>query len=77
MDEQIVTVPAPEPDHVEDTVYTNSRLHVSLRGVITSLVVLTVCAMSIYGVEIKEPLYTIASMAIGWYFGRVPQKKLT
>lgn len=70
-------VPQDAPDHLEDTIFTGRRIHIGLRGIITTLVVLTVCIMSFSAREIKEPLYTIASMAIGWYFGRVPNKKLT
>lgn len=70
-------IPDPEPDHVEDTVLTTDKLHISVRGMIVCLVVLTVCFMSVYGLEVKEPLYTLSAMTVGWYFGRVPNKRLT
>lgn len=64
-------------EHIEDTAITTRHLHVSLRGVLATLVVLTVCFMSLYGLEVKEPLYTLSAMTVGWYFGRQPQKKMT
>lgn len=67
----------PDHEHIEDTAITTEHLHISLRGVIAVLVVLTVCFMSLYGLEVKEPLYTLSAMTVGWYFGRQPQKKLT
>ena len=42
---------------------------ISIRGFITLLVVFTVCAMSATQLEIKEPLYTLAGLTIGYYFG--------
>jgi len=48
-------------------------LKVSVRGWITLIVVATVCGMSIFAIEVKEPLYTMAGMCLGWYFG---QKKI-
>ena len=43
---------------------------VSLRGLITLMVVGTVCAMSVWGLEVKEPLYTLVGLCIGYYFGQ-------
>lgn len=43
---------------------------VSLRGWIALGVVLTVCAMSVLMIEVKEPLYTLAGLIVGFYFGQ-------
>lgn len=43
---------------------------ISIRGVVVVLLVLTTCAMSAAGLEVKEPLYTLVASAVGWYFGQ-------
>ncbi len=49
----------------------NSKiLGVSLRGWIAVLITATVCIMSAFTIEVKEPLYTLAGLAIGFYFGQ-------
>lgn len=45
-------------------------LGVSMRGWLAFLIVWTVCSMSSSGITVKEPLYTLASMAVGFYFGQ-------
>lgn len=47
---------------------------VSLRGWIALIVVLTVCIMSGLTIEIKEPLYTLAGLIVGFYFGQNQKK---
>lgn len=47
---------------------------VSLRGWIALIVVLTVCVMSGLAIEIKEPLYTLAGLIVGFYFGQNQKK---
>lgn len=44
--------------------------NVSLRGWITLLIVVTVCLMSFLAREVTEPLYTLAGLAVGYYFGQ-------
>jgi len=44
-------------------------LGVSLRGWIALIIVYTVCLMSIYSNEVREPLYTLCTTAVGFYFG--------
>ena len=56
----------------------NSRvLNISLRGWIALLITATVCTMSVIGRDVKEPLYTLAGMVIGFYFANAQQKKTT
>ena len=45
---------------------------ISVRGWIAIIVVLTVCAMSVGKIEVKEPLYTLAGLVVGFYFGQNP-----
>lgn len=47
---------------------------VSIRGWIVMVVILTVCAMSLGGIEVIEPLYTIAISAVSFYFGQNAQQ---
>lgn len=49
--------------------------NVSLRGLIALLVILTVCIMSLLVIEVKEPLYTLAGLVIGFYFGQNQKPK--
>jgi len=43
---------------------------VSTRGWIAVIIVTTVCILSGFRIEIKEPLYGMALLSIGWYFGQ-------
>jgi hypothetical protein len=45
-------------------------LGVSVRGWIASIIIVTVCAMSVMRIDIAEPLYGLAMAAMGWYFGQ-------
>jgi hypothetical protein len=45
-------------------------LAVSIRGWIALILVLTVCGMSAYGLTVNEPLYTLSTIAVGFYFGQ-------
>lgn len=49
---------------------TSQIMSISIRGWITLIVVLTVCAMSVMKIDIKEPLYTMTGMIIAFYFGQ-------
>lgn len=42
----------------------------SLRGILALLVVGTVCVMQYQGKVVDEPLYSIALLAVGAYFGQ-------
>lgn len=46
---------------------------VSIRAWLSIIFTLTVCAMALLGMETKEPLYTLASLAVGFYFGQKNQ----
>lgn len=43
---------------------------ISLRGWIALIVILTVCVMSVAVIDVKEPLYTLAGLIVGFYFGQ-------
>jgi hypothetical protein len=43
---------------------------VSLRGVLALVLVLSVCSLSIAGVNVTEPLHSMATLALGFYFGQ-------
>jgi uncharacterized membrane protein YhaH (DUF805 family) len=45
-------------------------LGVSLRGWLALMIVFTVCAMSSWGADIKEPLYSMVLISIGYYYGQ-------
>lgn len=44
--------------------------NVSLRGWITFMVVGTVCVMSANNIDVKEPMYTLVGMIVGYYFAQ-------
>jgi hypothetical protein len=46
---------------------------ISLRGILALLLVATVCALSFVGVNVTEPLYSMATLALGFYFGQKKQ----
>jgi hypothetical protein len=41
----------------------------SVRSMIAFMIGGTVCAMSLMGKDVKEPLYTLAGMVVGFYMG--------
>lgn len=43
---------------------------VSIRAWLALLLTGAVCAMALLGREVKEPLYTLSIVAIGFYFGQ-------
>lgn len=67
---QITTKPEAETHH-------SVIFGVSVRGWIALIIVLTVCGMSALMREVKEPLYTLAGMVLGYYFAQTTQKKPT
>lgn len=55
----------------DETQTSESRIwNVSVRALLAGSLVLTVCTMSGLGIEVKEPLYTMSALAIGFYFGQ-------
>lgn len=58
-----------------DSKFTLIGWDVSIRAVITILLVLTVCAMSVCRLEVKEPLYSAVLLALGAYFVKQNQSK--
>lgn len=48
----------------------SSIMGVSLRGWLAFLLVLTVCGMSVSQIVVEEPLYSLATLAVGFYFGQ-------
>ncbi len=58
--------PATNPSTSEESTLFN----VSIRSWTLLLLVLTVCIMSMIGIEVKEPLYTLVGLAVGFYFGQ-------
>ena len=54
-------------------------LNVSVRGIITMTVVATICYMGLRMIEVKEPLYSISFLCLGYYFGQgtKPTQKTT
>ena len=42
----------------------------SIRAILAIMLTTTVCIMHLYAIEVKEPLYTLSTMAIGLYFGQ-------
>lgn len=47
------------------------RLGLSVRGCVVVVVTVTVCGMSFAGKTVAEPLYSLAGMVIGYYFGQM------
>lgn len=68
-DQTTITTKSPSSD--------SKMFGVSLRGLIALMLTLTVCAMSMGGLEIKEPLYTALGAVLGLYFGQTNKKHTT
>lgn len=52
----------------------SSMFHVSVRGWLAIGLAGTVCYMQATGQTVDEPLYTLATVALGYYFGQKGQK---
>jgi hypothetical protein len=70
MNEEIT--PDPENGKTGDT---SKVWGVSLRGWISLIVILTICLMSGLQIDIKEPLYTLGGLIVGFYFGQNQKKQ--
>jgi len=59
----------------------STLFNVSLRGWIALLIIVTICAMSMLGMKVEEPLYTLCGMVVAFYYGQQkppePAKPLT
>ena len=60
----------PVPPARADSSLRIGNFDVSVRAGLATLLTITVCYMSVAGLEIKEPLYTLVGLAIGLYFGQ-------
>lgn len=47
---------------------------ISIRAWIAIILVFEVCFMASFGKTVEEPLYSLAVMAVGFYFGQVKPK---
>lgn len=72
MEQETKNEPIPENGQYYDS---STIWGVSLRGWIALLVVITVCVMSGFKIEVNEPLYTLAGLIVGFYFGQNQKKK--
>lgn len=45
-------------------------LGVSVRGCLALILVLTVCCMAMKQIDVKEPLYSLVLLSVGFYFGQ-------
>lgn len=59
-----------EPPVVEPDNHHSVLFGISLRGWIAAVIVLTICVMSVLSLEVKEPLYTLGGMVIGYYYAQ-------
>jgi len=48
----------------------STLLGVTVRGWLAIILTLTVCAMSLLGIKVVEPLYSAGLLALGFYFGQ-------
>ncbi len=69
------TKPPFEIEPKTDAPADSHMFNVSVRGWIVVMVVTTVCYMSITAKDIKEPLYTLVGLCVGYYFGQGNKQK--
>ena len=56
---------------MSEQVITESKpFGVSMRGWLASIIVITICILSGLKIEVIEPLYSMGTMALGFYFGQ-------
>lgn len=71
----VVTSPTVTTTTVETIAKESTLLNVSIRAWIALLVVGTICYMSIAIIEVKEPLYTLGGLIVGFFFGQAKSPK--
>lgn len=49
--------------------YESRVMGVSVRGILAFMLAYTVCLCATMLIEVKEPLYTLSTVAVGFYFG--------
>ena len=61
----------PESENTEVTITKDGSqvFGISLRGWIAIIITLSVCYMAIMQIAVTEPLYTLATVVISFYFG--------
>jgi hypothetical protein len=69
MEDQTQITKKPETKPITESAFGG----ISMRGWLTFVIVLTVCFMSIMKIGIAEPLYTMATIVVGFYFGQNKQ----
>jgi hypothetical protein len=57
-------------DDREKEVTGSTIFGMSVRGFLVTVLVFTVCAMSLLALQIAEPLYSAFMLALGFYFGQ-------
>jgi len=65
-----VSIGEENKDETKDSNLKIMSFDFSIRAILAIMLTTTVCAMHLYGTEVKEPLYTLSTMAIGLYFGQ-------
>ena len=67
-----MNIPEPQPfaPTPTDSAIKLFNQDISIRAILAIMLTTTVCFMHIMGIEVKEPLYTLSTMAIGLYFGQ-------
>ena len=61
---EIITKPAEQPPG------DSQLIGVSVRAWLAILLTITVCVMALLALKVEEPLYTLATIALGFYFGQ-------
>jgi len=46
------------------------RLGLSVRGIVVTTMIVTVCACALMKLKVEEPLYSLAIAAVSYYFGQ-------
>jgi hypothetical protein len=62
---------APNQPVVDDNVNGDSHfIKISIRAWIALILVVATCVMSIMAKDVKEPMYSLVTLAVGFYFGQ-------
>lgn len=64
------TTTTTETETKPDSGFRFGNFDMSVRALLAIVLTTTVCFMHSMEIEVKEPLYTLSTMAIGLYFGQ-------
>lgn len=66
----VTPLPPEKPEKPNASGSRSEAFGISVRGWLAIMLTITICSMSLMQIVVTEPMYSIATFAIGFYFGQ-------